>query len=55
MSRDCFMALPRGAMGLSAVSDCDISGSYSPTTFVYLDVNYANSDDTGESTNLNLA
>ena len=28
------MALPRDAMGLSAVCDCDISGSYSLTNFV---------------------
>ena len=25
VSRDCFVALPRGAMGLSAVCDCGIS------------------------------
>ena len=31
MSRDCCVALPRGAMGLSAVYDCDIS--YSLTIF----------------------
>ena len=29
VSRDGFLALPRGAMGLSAVCDCDISCSYS--------------------------
>ena len=29
MSRDCCVALPRGAIGLSAVCDCDISLSYS--------------------------
>ena len=29
VSRDCCVALPRSAMGLSAVCDCDISGSYS--------------------------
>ena len=27
MSRDCCVALPRGAMGLSAVCDCGISRS----------------------------
>ena len=27
------MALPRGAMGLSAVSDCGISSTYSLTIF----------------------
>ena len=27
------MALPRGAMGLSVVCDCGISGSYSLTIF----------------------
>ena len=29
MSRDCCVALPCDAMGLSAVCDCDISKSYS--------------------------
>ena len=29
MSRDCFAALPRETMGLSAVCDCGISWSYS--------------------------
>ena len=29
VSRDCCVALPRGAMGLSAVCDCGISWSYS--------------------------
>ena len=33
MSRDCCVALPRGAMGLSAVCDCGISLSYSLTIF----------------------
>ena len=33
MSHDCCVALPRGAMGLSAVCDCDISLSYSLTFF----------------------
>ena len=39
MSRDGWVALPRGAMGLSAVCDCGISWSYSLTIFtanVYL-------------------
>ena len=30
MSRDCYLALPRVAMCLSAVCDCGISWSYSP-------------------------
>ena len=34
MSRDCCVALPRGAMGLSAVCDSGISSSYSLTIFV---------------------
>ena len=34
MSPDCCVALPRGAMGLSAVCDCGISWSYSLTIFV---------------------
>ena len=33
MSRDCCVALPRGAMGLSADCDCGISWSYSLTIF----------------------
>ena len=33
MSRDGWVALPRGAMGLSAVCDCGISWSYSLTIF----------------------
>ena len=33
VSRDCCEALPHGAMGLSAVYDCGISGSYSLTMF----------------------
>ena len=33
MSRDGLVALPRGAMGLSAVCDCGISISYSLTFF----------------------
>ena len=34
MSRDCYVALPHDAMGLSAVCDCGISLSYSLTIFV---------------------
>ena len=34
MSGDCCLALPRGAMGLSAVCNCVISRSYSLTIFV---------------------
>ena len=33
MSRDCCVALPRGAMGSSAACDCGISCSYSLTIF----------------------
>ena len=33
MSRDGWVALSRGAMGLSAVCDCGISWSYSLTIF----------------------
>ena len=33
VSSDCFVALPRGAMGLSAVCDFGISLSYSLTSF----------------------
>ena len=33
MSRDCRVALPRSAVVLSAVCDCGISLSYSPTIF----------------------
>ena len=29
MSRDCYVALPRGGMGLSASCDCGVSCSYS--------------------------
>ena len=32
MSRDCFVALPCGAMGLFAVCDCAMTWSYSLTT-----------------------
>ena len=35
MSRDCCVALPRGAMELSAVCDCGLSLSYSLTIFVF--------------------
>ena len=41
MSRDCCVAIPLGAMGLSAVCDCDISQSYS----LLFGVIHANSDD----------
>ena len=34
VSGDCCVALPRGAMGLSAIYDCGISLSYS-LTFLY--------------------
>ena len=33
MSRNCCVALPHGALGLSAVCDCGISCSYSLTIF----------------------
>ena len=33
MSRDGYVALPRGVMGLSAVCDCGISRSFSLTIF----------------------
>ena len=33
---DCCVALPRGAMGLSAVCDCGISRSYSLTIFAVI-------------------
>ena len=33
VSHDCSMALSRGAMGLSAVCDCGIFGSYFVTIF----------------------
>ena len=32
-SRNCFVALPQDAIGLSAVCDCGISWSYSLTIF----------------------
>ena len=37
MSRDGWVALPCGAMGLSSVCDCGISWSYSLTIFYYSD------------------
>ena len=41
MSRDGCVALPRGDVGLSAVCDCGISGSYSLTIFkIILDYEY---------------
>ena len=40
MSGDCYVALPRGAMGLSAVSECGISLSCSITIFVAFYVLY---------------
>ena len=33
VSRDCCVALHRGAMGLSKICNCDISGSYSLSIF----------------------
>ena len=42
------MAIPLSAMGLSAVYDCDISGSYS----LFLGAISANSDGFGESAHL---
>ena len=35
VSRDCCVALPRGAMRLPAVCDCGISWSYSLTIFAF--------------------
>ena len=40
MSRDGWVALPRGAMGLSAVCGCGISWSYSLTIFDFGIVNF---------------
>ena len=51
MSRDCCVAIPLGAIGLSAVCYYGISKSYS----LFLSVIYVNSDGSGESANLNLA
>ena len=45
MSRDCFVAIPLSAMGLSVVCDCD-------THILFLGVIHANSDGFGESANL---
>ena len=42
MSRDCCVAIPLSAMGLSAVCDCD-------THLLFLDVIHAKSDGFGES------
>ena len=46
MSRDCCVALSRGAMGLSAVCDCGISWSYSLTILYTL----ANSEEPDKMT-----
>ena len=35
VSRDCCVALPRGALGLSAVCDCGISKSYSLSLTIF--------------------
>ena len=48
MSRDCWVAIPLSAMGLSEICDCDISQSYS----LFLGVIHANSDGFGESAHL---
>ena len=46
MSRDGCVALPRDALGLSAVCDCGIFRSYSLTILVgYSDVIWASSED----------
>ena len=45
MSRDCCVAIPLSAMGLSAVCDCD-------THLLFLGVIYANSDGFCESAHL---
>ena len=45
MSRDCCVAIPLSAMGLSAVCDCDIH-------LLFLGVIHAKSDGLGESTHL---
>ena len=49
VSYDCCVAFPLGAMGLSAVCDCDSFRSFSLTI---LGVIYANSDGFGESAHL---
>ena len=45
MSRDCCVAIPLSAMGLSAVCDCD-------THLLFMGVIHANSDVFGESSHL---
>ena len=45
MSRDCCVAIPLSAMGLSAVCDCD-------TQLLFLGVIHASSDGFGESAHL---
>ena len=45
MSRDCRVAVPLSAIGLSAVCDCD-------THLLFLGVIHANSDGFGESAHL---
>ena len=45
MSRDCCVAIPLSAMGLSAVCDCD-------THLLFLGAIQANSDGFGESAHL---
>ena len=45
MSRDCCVAIPLSAMGLSAVSDCD-------THLLFLGLIHANSDGFGVSAHL---
>ena len=45
LSRDCCVAIPLSAMGLSAVSDCD-------THLLILGVIHADSDGFGESSHL---
>ena len=49
MSRDCCVAIPLCAMGLSAVCAFDISRSYSLTIWSVI---HANSDGSGESAHL---
>ena len=48
MSRDCCVAIPLCAMGLSAVCECDISRSYS----LFFGVFHVNGDEFGESAHL---
>ena len=47
MSRDCCVAIPLSAMGLSAVCDCD-------THLLFLGAIHANSDGFGESASLSI-